>query len=623
MRTIGRRVRRHVRAGLLFSLLSLAVGCASEGRARDARHSLDRESREAAEARASYRRGIDTLAARIGAVARALESGKGREARAAFEAARLAFKRIEYAAAYYQPSTTRALNGPPFDRVEEGDPQIAIPAEGLQVLDAFVVAAPDSSSLRDARRHAANIASLVTRLARAAAATPFTDARVFDAARLELARVASLGLAGFDVASSAAALIESAAALDGIADAIEPFRSLMPRALSAELRTALDSAISDLRGASDAEAFDRLSFIVRRVIPLGSALASAQESLGVPYVDERRGLDPRAPSPFAAGAFVPAAFAPHDVEPASPALVALGRRLFFDPVLSGSGNRSCATCHVPERAFTDGLARSPSLTDAPLRNAPSLINAGLQSAQFADLRVAYLEDQVTAVVGSRDEMHGSLSAAAARLGRDSAWTTAFRTAFGAADSIVTARRLRSAVAAYARSLQALNSPFDRHLRGDTAAMAPEARRGFNVFMGKARCGTCHFAPLFNGTVPPMYAETEVEVIGVPDRATRRGARIAEDQGRRNVTRAELHTHAFKTPTVRNVELTAPYMHNGVFRTLAEVIDFYDAGGGAGWGIAPLNQTLPADSLRLTAAEKRELGAFLRALTDTGGTTRRP
>jgi cytochrome c peroxidase len=171
-----------------------------------------------------------------------------------------------------------------------------------------------------------------------------------------------------------------------------------------------------------------------------------------------------------------------------------------------------------------------------------------------------------------------------------------------------------------RSLAALDSRFDRAMRGETSAMTEQERTGFNLFMGKARCGTCHFAPLFNGAMPPSYTESEPEVIGVPA-TTARPATVDPDSGRFNVRRIDLHLFAFKTPTLRNIELTAPYMHNGVFRTLDEVVDFYDGGGGHGRGIR-VRQTLPTDSLHLSVAEKRALVAFMRALTDTSGTTAR-
>jgi cytochrome c peroxidase len=135
-------------------------------------------------------------------------------------------------------------------------------------------------------------------------------------------------------------------------------------------------------------------------------------------------------------------------------------------------------------------------------------------------------------------------------------------------------------------------------------------------MGKAACATCHFAPVFGGALPPTLLESEPEAIGVPSRPDTAGARIDPDPGVAGFDHATVHRHAFKTPSLRNVELTAPYMHNGVYRTLEDVVDFYDRGGGAGIGIELPNQTLSPEPLRLSVREKRDLIAFLGALTDT-------
>ena len=135
-------------------------------------------------------------------------------------------------------------------------------------------------------------------------------------------------------------------------------------------------------------------------------------------------------------------------------------------------------------------------------------------------------------------------------------------------------------------------------------------------MGKAKCGTCHFLPLFSGAKPPRYYYIESEVIGVPATPNKKNAQLDKDLGRYAITGLSLHKFSFKTPTIRNAALTAPYMHNGVFNTLEEVIDFYDNGGGKGLGIAPANQTLPFDQLHLTEGEKRDLISFIKSLTDT-------
>jgi len=167
-----------------------------------------------------------------------------------------------------------------------------------------------------------------------------------------------------------------------------------------------------------------------------------------------------------------------------------------------------------------------------------------------------------------------------------------------------------------RSLHALSSRFDRAARGDTTALTTDERRGFAVFMGKARCGTCHFLPLFNGTMPPDFVGSEPEIIGVPEQPVVRGARLDPDPGRGGVDHEATHRFAFRVPTLRNVALTAPYMHNGAYARLEQVVDFYNRGGGSGVGAVVPSQTLPARQLHLDSTEKRQLVAFLNALTDT-------
>jgi cytochrome c peroxidase len=145
---------------------------------------------------------------------------------------------------------------------------------------------------------------------------------------------------------------------------------------------------------------------------------------------------------------------------------------------------------------------------------------------------------------------------------------------------------------------------------------PAVKRGFNLFMGKAQCGTCHFAPTFFGNVPPFYGTSESEVLGVPKVWDTLNPVLDADIGRYKFMEFPDFMHAFKTSTVRNAELTKPYMHNGGFKSLEDVVDFYDRGGGAGMGLDVPNQTLPDKKLNLTAAEKKDIVAFMKALTDT-------
>ena len=147
-------------------------------------------------------------------------------------------------------------------------------------------------------------------------------------------------------------------------------------------------------------------------------------------------------------------------------------------------------------------------------------------------------------------------------------------------------------------------------------MNEQEKRGFNLFMGKAKCATCHFLPLFNGLVPPEFTETESEILGTPATKDTLQPVLDKDKGKINFTKSAVHEFAFKTPSLRNIELTSPYMHNGVFDTLEEVMDFYNKGGGSGLKIAPTYQTLPSDKLNLSKKEISDIIAFMKTLTDT-------
>ena len=577
-------------------------------------------------ARDSWVAGIDTLRLRVlqldSATTRLASDPTPTSAASAqvhFRDARLAFKRIEFLAAYYEPSTTRAMNGPALPRVDDEEgPEAVFPPEGFQVIEELLFPEPGSLDRQQVVNETRNLLAYVTRLRTTAAGQVITDDRLWDAAKIEVARIVTLGITGFDSPIALLSLRESAAALDGMRVALRGYRGAMGAPSWTALDAAFLSAMSMLHDAESFNRFDRLVFITAAANPLAQVLGRSRTQLGIGIPEERRGWRAEAVTLFDANAFDAHAFASPHTGRATSDRVALGRALFFETALSDDGTVTCASCHDPAIAFTDGRVRSASRSGTrSLRNAPTIINAGLQVGSFYDLRTTYLEDQISDVVRNPEEMHGSIDAAAVRLSRDSSYRRRFANAFpDDRDSAMQGRNIRFAIAAYIRSLQALNSRVDRALRGETAVLSVVERQGMNLFMGKAKCGTCHFAPLFNGTVPPSYQESEVEVLGVPATAVVRRARVDPDSGRFAVTRSAPHLHAFKTPSVRNVALTAPYMHNGVYRTLDAVVDFYNRGGGAGIGIQLENQTLPPEPLQLTARERRALVRFMEALTDT-------
>jgi cytochrome c peroxidase len=179
------------------------------------------------------------------------------------------------------------------------------------------------------------------------------------------------------------------------------------------------------------------------------------------------------------------------------------------------------------------------------------------------------------------------------------------------ESEITMEHITSAITFYYSKFSTCAAPFDEAMNMKKE-LDPQANRGFNLFMSKAQCATCHFVPQFNGVKPP-YVGSEFEVLGVPADTTYKA--LSSDKGRYGINAAEETANAFRTGTLRNAEKTKPYMHNGVFNNLNQVIDFYDAGGGAGRGLDVANQTLSSDSLHLTQTEKEELIAFIRSLTE--------
>ena len=200
----------------------------------------------------------------------------------------------------------------------------------------------------------------------------------------------------------------------------------------------------------------------------------------------------------------------------------------------------------------------------------------------------------------------------------------FRNSFkGTDDTVISHISISNAIAEYERKLISLNSRFDKNVRGEINDFTAEENLGFNVFMHKGNCGACHYLPMFSGLVPPDYTKSEFENIGTTLNGDLKNPVLDPDKGRGANFNVEMFMGSIKTPTLRNIELTGPYMHNGGFNTLEEVVEFYNEGGGAGLGLNVPNQTLGSDKLNLTDVEKKALISFMKTLTDTIGTTTLP
>jgi cytochrome c peroxidase len=277
--------------------------------------------------------------------------------------------------------------------------------------------------------------------------------------------------------------------------------------------------------------------------------------------------------------------------------VELGRLLYFDRRLSADDTVSCASCHNPQFAFTDGAAVSTGIrSQKGTRSAPTIINRAYTLAQFWDGRAGTLEEQAKGPMANPIEMGNTHEAIVDRLKAIAGYRALFAKAFGSEE--ITIDRTAMAIACFERTVLSGNAPYDRYKRGDKKAMTPEQVRGMSIFFDKAKCDRCHEGANFTLNA---YANLGVGT-----------DKPEPDVGRYAVTDDPRDWGVFKTPTLREVEHTAPYMHDGSLKTLEDVVEFYNKGG-----IQNRNLDPNIKPLHLSGQEEKDVVAFLRALSGEG------
>ena len=543
---------------------------------------------------------------------------------------RLAYKKVEFLFDYNQTPYNRTfINGAPFTKYEEDftGGQVLNP-NGLQTLDLLVNGDDVATKLQQIQSVATDLKSRVDLIASIHIPLSTNKTAIIEALRSGIISIFTLSLTGFDTPGSSNAINESHVSLETMLKNFEYFKyELKPEAKSKfkAIKHLYLKGIGLLESNPDFDSFDRMTFLKQVINPIYESLLDFQTLNGIDTKPFKMHAQNYASRNLFAKDFLDTNYYGYFtyLPLNNQASITLGKKLFEDSSLSKDGSMSCVTCHNPKKGFTDGSEKSP--TNQPhvfgIRNTPTVINAGYSTRFFWDMREYNLEKQVAHVVDNSQEFNTSFEVMADKLRLNKEYVQLFENAYKGIDKVTINRRsISNAIAAYVNSLQSFNSPFDQYVRNETNNYSERAKRGFNLFAGKAGCASCHFMPVFNGTVPPFYTDSESEVLGITKGLDSINPQKDTDLGRAvnglKVDNQPFLENSFKTVTLRNIDLTAPYMHNGSFKTLEEVMDFYNLGGGAGMRLDIKNQTLPKDHLDLSKQEKEDIIIFLKTLTDT-------
>lgn len=530
---------------------------------------------------------------------------------------RMSYKKIEFLIEFYNPKfTEEKLNGAPLLHVEiSSNFPVIIPPEGLQVLDELLFEAEidiDKSQLAIlTKKFESNCLEFKIGVER----KKITNVDLIEAIKYQLIRIGTLGISGFDTPGSSNGINETKASLIGLKEYLAVLE--LNNDVADSLANQFGKAIQFINSSNiDFETFDRVTFTRNHLSPIYRYINQLFISRSIPS----SAVNPEANFMFENDFLDPYFYTLLTKEEDSEALRNLGKKLFHDSRLSENGLMSCGSCHAPEKAFSDGKKKSISnlINETVERNSPSLINAVYADRYFFDLRAFNLEQQVEHVIFNKKEYNTAYHSIVEKLNADEEYRTIFKKIFK--KKTIDRLDFSKALSSYVLSLRSFNSEFDQFMRNELKSIDQRVINGYNLFMGKAACGTCHFPPTFAGLVPPYYNKNETEILGVLETPFSFNKKIDNDSGRINnglsTENAWIYTKSFKTNTVRNVAYSAPYFHNGAYPTLESVLDFYNHGGGAGIGLEVTNQTLSSDSLNLSTSEKTDIIFFLNSLSDT-------
>lgn len=527
---------------------------------------------------------------------------------------RAIYKKTEPFVEYYFQGFSRRINGPALPDVKIDDNVVNEPT-GFQVIEEVIF----SDEELDLTKLKSEIEILKTDLLfvkNNLKDFPIQNHHLYELLQHQIIRNATMGITGFDSPVAFQSIQETNNSLEGIQQYFTLFKEKNEIKNDQKCIELLSKSRAYLNKNNNFDNFNRLVYIKNYLMPLSTELEIVFKDF---LKNSPNGIKPfkGTLSDLMQGKGLnPDAFSPFEDSKTNASKIALGKQLFNDKNLSKNNTISCASCHNADKAFTDGLQFSTVKVhnQSTSRNSPTLMYAAFQKSFFYDLRSQDLENQIEEVMKNPNEFNLSTKEITARITQQEAYKSLIAKSFPNKKEI-TPFEIRNAIASYVRSLMPFNAKIDNYFKGKVA-LTKEEENGFNLFAGKAKCASCHFIPLYNGTVPPWYNNSESEVIGVPKYINWKNAVVDSDLGRYNTNKIEQFRFSFKTPTIRNIEKTAPYMHNGVYTNLEDVLKFYELGGGNGIRMQLEFQTLPFDNLKLTDKEKKDIILFMKTLTDT-------
>jgi cytochrome c peroxidase len=542
-----------------------------------------------------------------------LEGFNGDKSKLYFKQSREAFKKAEPYASYLNPEVGHRANGPALPVYKEDSGKILAPV-GLQKIEESIYEQETDSLVF--QQELLVTKGMFSVLKKGIIKRSLNPQRFFIATHQQLFRLVSLAISGFDTPVSHLGIQETAISLEGLyliyQNTLQSIIIDKNKSLDEEFKNNILKSINYVKEHTDFDTFDRFTFTRDYLNPITRNWVSIRKisNLWEPVKSQPFNFD--APTFFENNAFNLNYFTTTNNRNPTEKQIELGEKLFSDAKLSANGSMACITCHVPEKGYSDGMIVNLDNDGKPLkRNTPTLINVAFQKSFFWDGRSQNLQDQISMVFGNDKEFNTNVHKFSDVILKDTTYINLFKEAYGEVPKRNT--DLVRAISSYISTLNSFNSKFDKNIRGEENTYTEKEKLGYNLFMGKALCATCHFIPLTGGTVPPFFSETEKEVIGVPE--TIDNKKLDDDLGFYWRFNEELHKGMFKTPSIRNVSITAPYMHNGVYETLEQVVDFYNLGGGGVLGFDLEHQTLPFDNLKLTPHEIESIIDFMNTLTD--------